>query len=202
MKNRLLSTLLFLFMTPVITLSASFDCSKASNKTERLICSNNEIGFLDEVLAGKYKKALSLISKSEQKELRNSQRKWLKKRKKYCDTVSSCINEFSDRIDFLERFISNPLTKKIILKKWEKYSVPNGKKWIIKEIKPADCKVCTSDIYLNGGMAVGEPNGFTLYGKYDISFVLKSHPVIHLFSGTTISTGDTRGIIIVEERNE
>jgi len=82
--------------------AASFDCSKASNKVERTICSVASISALDEKLAVAYKKAGSSY--------KQSQRDWLKKRNK-CGADANCLFiEYTARIKFLTTASSNPPT--------------------------------------------------------------------------------------------
>ena len=82
--------------------AASFDCSKASNKVERTICSVASISALDEKLAVAYKKAGSSY--------KQSQRDWLKKRNK-CGADANCLFiEYTARIKFLTDATSNPPT--------------------------------------------------------------------------------------------
>jgi uncharacterized protein len=88
--------------------AASFDCSKASNKVERTICSVASISALDERLAVAYKKAGTSY--------KQSQRDWIKKRNK-CGADANCLFiEYTARIKFLTNASSNPptLTKRLV----------------------------------------------------------------------------------------
>ena len=88
--------------------AASFDCSKASNKVERTICSVASISALDEKLAVAYKKAGCSY--------KQSQRDWLKKRNK-CGADANCLFiEYTARIKFLTTASSNPpiRTKRLV----------------------------------------------------------------------------------------
>ena len=80
--------------------AASFDCSKASNKVERTICSVDSISSLDDKLGVAYKNAGSSY--------KQSQRDWLKKRNKCGADVNCLINEYKARVDFLINAASNP----------------------------------------------------------------------------------------------
>ena len=194
-----------LTLIPNFAFSASFDCDKASTDTEKLICANDDLGLLDEMLSSKYKQAISVLGELDKKELKSSQRVWLKLRDKSCDTASNCKSVYSSRITDIEKLISShadndQLKLEKIIKR--SVSVPKDKNWIIRNISPAECRVCTEDIRIDGGMAIGENSDITLYGKVEINFNQKEHPVIRLFSGTTIYIGDSRGEITIEEVNK
>ena len=95
MKNfRLILYVFFAFIISNISFAASFDCNKASTKTEKLICSENELSKLDENLASLYKEAAHIPG------IKSEQRAWLSQVKKCSD--AKCIrNSYSDRIDEL-----------------------------------------------------------------------------------------------------
>lgn len=47
------------------------------------------------------------------------------------------------------------LATDINLEKFKEYEVPKGKVWVLESIEPADCRVCTADLRVNSGLAVG-----------------------------------------------
>lgn len=103
-------------------------------------------------------------------------------------------------LSFVLLFISfSAFSSELTLDKFNEYEVPKGKSWILKSIEPADCKVCTSDLRVNGGLAIGSHSELTMYGEFDISFNSKSHSSITLFSGTKFWLGDSRPTIKVVE---
>jgi uncharacterized protein len=68
-----------LFSLSLLTLciqahSASFDCSKASTQNEKYICSNIELGKLDELMANSYKKLIEIHGEL----LKYQQKDWIK----------------------------------------------------------------------------------------------------------------------------
>jgi uncharacterized protein YecT (DUF1311 family) len=71
--------------------AASFDCSLAKLKTEKMICSDRVLSALDENLAAVY---------SSQSADKASQRAWLKTRDK-CDTTTCLIDMYRQRIAML-----------------------------------------------------------------------------------------------------
>lgn len=78
--------------------SASFICDQASTKVEKLICSDKELGLLDEDLASIYKTLGPSLSAQEKGELKSQQRLWLKERNSQCVNTQSCQKVYSLRI--------------------------------------------------------------------------------------------------------
>lgn len=77
-------------------IGASFDCSKARSKMEKAICSNNELGMLDEYLAISFGDVKNFFSKTFFiKYIKTSQLSWLKE--------TSWSFEQSNEIEFLIR---------------------------------------------------------------------------------------------------
>jgi len=73
----------------------SFDCSKASSSTEKIICDNPELGALDQDLNKRYKLALT-----QSDVVKKQQKIWLKTIKRCTDDVC-LINEYKSRISVL-----------------------------------------------------------------------------------------------------
>lgn len=80
---------------PIHIFAASFDCSKATSGTEKLICSDDNISKRDEQLASSYKHALeSAIDKDAIKKV---QVEWLKQQR-ICKDVDCLTQIYKDRI--------------------------------------------------------------------------------------------------------
>lgn len=62
------------------TQAASFDCGKAGSPQERAICTNPQLGRLDEEVAAAYKQLLASLTPPWDELVRKSQREWLKSR--------------------------------------------------------------------------------------------------------------------------
>lgn len=80
-----MNCVLALFVLLVIALpaqAASFDCAKAGNEIEKVICGNNEISKLDERLSASYKKALA--GAPDPAQFKMEQQAWLKIRNDAC----------------------------------------------------------------------------------------------------------------------
>lgn len=58
----------------------SFDCSKATQRIEKLVCGDDQLAGLDRALADDFKKAMGQISAEDQKALRATQAAWIKSR--------------------------------------------------------------------------------------------------------------------------
>jgi uncharacterized protein len=78
--------------------AASFDCSKATTKVERIVCSDPELSKFDETINAKYKTVL--LKTTEPDFVRHKQREWLKMRNSCQDAV--CVRfKYRMRIDEL-----------------------------------------------------------------------------------------------------
>jgi uncharacterized protein YecT (DUF1311 family) len=77
----------------------SFDCSKASNGAEKLICSNRELSKADVELSISYKLALS---KGNSATVKESQRKWMKQRNA-CSDVECLMSFYRQRKNDLDK---------------------------------------------------------------------------------------------------
>lgn len=79
--------------------AASFDCSKASTLVEKDICNNRLLSNLDDALSENYKYMLaSNIGDGARKELKSTQREWLKTRNK-CENVECLTSQYEKRVD-------------------------------------------------------------------------------------------------------
>ncbi len=79
-------------------LAASFDCVKATSKTEKLICSDIELSQLDENLAAAYKQARE--NSQDKEALKTEQLSWLKAVRR-CDDGVCLKNSYVERIKIL-----------------------------------------------------------------------------------------------------
>ena len=89
---------LILFLYSNLTYSASFDCTKAKSPVEKAICSDTELGKLDEDLSKVYKDALK--EHPVENYVKTRQRAWLKTNSN-CDKskLATCLKEnYKERI--------------------------------------------------------------------------------------------------------
>ncbi|WNL30496.1 lysozyme inhibitor LprI family protein [Aliarcobacter cryaerophilus] len=107
-----------------VVFGASFNCSKASNKIEVMICSDAELSALDDNLSKIYKQVLNETDNKEY--IKSEQMKWIKTRNN-CNTIDCLKKYYEDRIFKLKNnkldFEDNN-TKKV-----EKKSLNNSKKY-------------------------------------------------------------------------
>lgn len=82
-----------------LTVSPSFNCAKASTKTERLICSNNEVAEYDTELAQTYKVAMA--NAVDKKALKLDQRYWNKNIRDACKDIPCLTYKYALRIKVL-----------------------------------------------------------------------------------------------------
>lgn len=93
------AVLVSLALVSTVSVSASFDCRKASTFVEKAICSDSLLERLDESLSENYNDMMaSNIGASARKDLRSTQRKWLSERNK-CQN-SKCVEKmYRKRMD-------------------------------------------------------------------------------------------------------
>ncbi len=90
---------IFLFLVvlfPSLSLAASFDCTRAATKMEKLICSDAQLSKSDEDLAATYSKVL--IEAADPAAIKKQQREWLADVRKRCDEVVCIRNAYTLRI--------------------------------------------------------------------------------------------------------
>jgi len=93
---RLFLSYIFMSVLSCNANGASFDCSKAKSRMEKAICSNDELGVLDEKLAASYGDLKNFFSKDFfSKHVKSSQLSWLK--------ATSKSFEESKKIEFLKK---------------------------------------------------------------------------------------------------
>ncbi|MGF7205916.1 uncharacterized protein GGE65_000474 [Skermanella aerolata] len=89
--------------------AASFDCAKASQPAERLICGDAALSSLDETMAAEYRRSRAAVSEEGRRQLRDNQRSWLKFVSSTCTTLKQsadavqCMRDaYRERHDFLK----------------------------------------------------------------------------------------------------
>lgn len=80
--------------------AASFDCEKATSAIEKLICDNNELSWLDEMLGHIYRTALERSTGKRQ--ISKEQRLWLKNVRNVCQNVECVKDAYKQRIDSID----------------------------------------------------------------------------------------------------
>lgn len=92
-----------LMVLPGIGAAASFDCSKAGTRTEKMICADSELSGLDERLSEVFQKA---VKQSASQENRLQQKRWMSEERDRCRD-SACISAtYKRRIAQLESAVA------------------------------------------------------------------------------------------------
>ncbi|MDR3375019.1 MAG: lysozyme inhibitor LprI family protein [Ancalomicrobiaceae bacterium] len=83
----------------------SFSCRTTNNCTEAVICSDHQLGRLDEKMADRYYKLRSLSGRREARQLLEGQRDWLADRNS-CGCNADClIDYYTSRIRQFDRLL-------------------------------------------------------------------------------------------------
>jgi len=88
---------LFTLMPAAFAAETSFDCNKATEAIEKLVCGNEQLAALDRTLAADFKKAMGQISADDQKTLRAQQAAWIKSR-------NACAKESDAKVCTLQSY--------------------------------------------------------------------------------------------------
>lgn len=80
--------------------AASFDCQKARNAVEQLICLDPQLSAADERMAGLYSRAVNAAE--DPRAVRQSQRDWLRLVRNRCDGRECLVAAYAERIRRLE----------------------------------------------------------------------------------------------------
>ncbi len=96
-----ITIILLLFSILLDAHCASFDCTKATGKTEKIICSDEDISILDEKLSKLYNHCLAISNHVEK--LRLAQRHWLRNDRNLCSDSNCVIKAYENRIIQLEK---------------------------------------------------------------------------------------------------
>jgi len=107
--------------------AASFDCAKAQNKVEYLICNNPEISKLDDDINAAYNKAIQEGTRIDA--IRQSQRQWIKNRNACSD--SACVKLSYERR--LSKLDSYPNSGGISANEHKSLSCPQCGSWNIDQ---------------------------------------------------------------------
>lgn len=102
MNYRILASLVLMAVicfSAITAVAAGFDCAKASNRAERMICKNDELSTLDDQLTAAYRKTMA--SSDDKSALKESQRAWLAERNQITD-VTAMAQMYRDRINLLQ----------------------------------------------------------------------------------------------------
>ena len=106
--KKLFEITVLICLSSAIAHGASFDCNKASTRTEKIICSNVKLSSADEQLAKIYKEALA--ASTDKEALRREQREWLSSQRDVCTTAECMLDAYLARIGLLEKILGGAAT--------------------------------------------------------------------------------------------
>lgn len=89
--------------TPARTVAPSFDCAKATWKSERIVCSSQQLSVLDVALSNAYRNAAAR-SPDRAAELRISENHWLRKTRESCADIPCLQQVYEERLRYLSKF--------------------------------------------------------------------------------------------------
>jgi len=92
-----------------IKITPSFDCNKATTKSEKLICSDPNLSNADKQLAEIYVRVLE--QSSNQDWLKKDQLSWMKHQRDTCKDVPCMLNAYKDRINELDALLTSEYFK-------------------------------------------------------------------------------------------
>lgn len=88
---------------PIPTVAPSFDCTKATWKSERMVCSSRQLSVLDLALSNAYRDAVAR-SPARAAELRTSQNHWIRKNRENCGDIACLQQVYEARTLYLSKF--------------------------------------------------------------------------------------------------
>lgn len=96
--KRIIWIILGLLVLLTTAQAASFDCTKAGTKIEKLICSNPELSALDEELGDEYQSEVNSYDSDKASHIVNVQKRWLKTTRNKCSDKACLIEAYTSRI--------------------------------------------------------------------------------------------------------
>jgi uncharacterized protein YfaP (DUF2135 family) len=99
------TTLTLLMLLSGVCVAASFDCSKASTRAEKTICSNPELSAMDERLNQVFQKAVKEPSVNA-KELQQAEQRWISKERDRCIDTACFAAAYRKRTAQLEAMLA------------------------------------------------------------------------------------------------
>lgn len=83
------------------SVAPSFDCAKATWKSEKLVCSSLTLAILDRSLANAYSEAVARMP-GRALQLKNSQNHWIRKNREACNDIPCAQRVYEIRIEQLK----------------------------------------------------------------------------------------------------
>lgn len=82
------------------TFPTSFDCRKAKNQAEKIVCTHEDLARLDNQLGAKIKRALETTEDT--KKVRDEQKTWIKQKRDKCEDKDCLMREYQKRLELFE----------------------------------------------------------------------------------------------------
>lgn len=95
------------------SLAASFDCAKASNDVEKLICADSELSALDSTLGNLFSSGIRKNT-----DVATDQKKWLREQRNTCKTPECIKAAYSRRIEYLKTLEECPYKASVLVGSW------------------------------------------------------------------------------------
>jgi len=105
------SVILRLMVPLTFAQAASFDCSKAGAKIEKMICGNADLSKLDENLSNAYQQAIN--QKISNNDVIREQRRWLKNIRNICEDVDCLTLAYTSRANELAALASSKSNQQV-----------------------------------------------------------------------------------------
>ncbi len=149
----------------------SFNCAKATTRTERTICRNSQLSNADVRLARIYSRLRSSLPKSEAKWLGRQQHAWLKMRDACSDNVSCLLETYNARITELENIFAKPKTSLStplvfgVPSKYPQTSTRRLRRADIRGKSKRALRLMRNEIYARHGYIFSDPNLKRYFGN-------------------------------------
>ena len=161
-------------ITSLNTFGASFDCSKASTDVEKLICSDHEVGYVDEALSKVYKLKMNALPEGLKLALRKDQRAWIKVRNRKCNINGrACKESYIKRISELmvyELDKTSGIILELIKGVWQVSGAHYGSTaWYNNAML-----ITEGEIIFISGSDINETIKFEIEEEHDSSLILKA----------------------------
>lgn len=93
--------------------SPTFNCNQRLNPSERTICNNNDLAYLDQDMVAVYNQIPQFVSGSRWNRIKSEQRSWLKTRDSCGRNVDCLRRTIGNRIDVLNTYLPGDLPDQV-----------------------------------------------------------------------------------------
>jgi uncharacterized protein len=169
-------TLLWILSGFITSQAASFDCLKATTKTEKLICSDPELSKLDELLFRTYKTAMAVSTSKNTVKL--WQQTWLFSVRGSCNNADCLKKVYSSQIDEMKEYTKANSAGSLFTGLYERYFSGKPDKHSatidVLELKNMRVRIIGDAIWVGnpdtGNVNTGEINGLSQIVENKVHF--------------------------------